>query len=76
MINPKAQCPNNPTHNRFYTTAHVQEEWEVDEFGNWIASSEAIQTTHGPDTGNSWICKKCGGEAYFVDVESPSTKIG
>ena len=55
-------CPNDPSHKRFYTTAHVTEEWLVDEQGAFI---EAVDTgggeaVHGPNHGNSWTCAECG----------------
>lgn len=60
----KATCPNNPSHQRFVTTAHVMQEWVVDKNGNFIeASQPSIQTTHGPDPENVWNCYECGSQA-------------
>lgn len=61
----KATCPNDPTHKRFVTGAHVAEDWVVDEHGNYIETNEPrdAQVTHKPDPGNTWTCKECGSEA-------------
>jgi len=58
----KAICPNSPNHKRFSTVAHVMEDWEVDENGNFVAVIESLQTDHGPDPGNVWTCLECGAE--------------
>jgi hypothetical protein len=59
----KATCPKDPTHKEFITTAHVMEDWKVDEHGNFIEQLEVIQTDHGPDPDNNWTCAICGAEA-------------
>ena len=55
-------CPNNPNHNTFITTAHVVEEWVVDEHGNFIehCGEGALETAHGPSHDNVWECASCG----------------
>lgn len=58
-----ATCPNNPAHDQFLTTAHVMEEWVVDRAGNYLDTETCMETTHGPDPDNLWICKSCGAEA-------------
>jgi hypothetical protein len=58
-----AVCPTDPTHRRFLTVAHVMEEWEVDEKGNFIQTTQSLQTDHGPDPDNIWGCVTCGAEA-------------
>lgn len=58
----KATCPNE-CKSFFVTTAHVMEEWLVDERGDWVETRETLETTHGPDTGNIWTCDKCGAAA-------------
>lgn len=63
----KATCPNNPSHNRFSTIAHVMEEWEVDESGNFVAVIDSLQTDHGPDPDNIWCCLECGAEAKVIE---------
>ena len=60
----KATCPNDPNHKNFLTVAHVTQDWEVDEEGNFIAHvTGGEQVIHGPDPGNSWTCVECGAAA-------------
>lgn len=59
----KAVCPTDSSHNRFTTTAHVMEEWEVDEDGDWVRTISTLQVMHGPDVENTWTCVACGSEA-------------
>ena len=59
----KATCPNDPEHKQFVTTAHVTEEWIVDEHGEWVRTLQSLETAHGPDSGNIWTCFLCGTEA-------------
>lgn len=61
-----AVCPKNPKHKEFLTTAHVMEEWKVDENGQFIAVVRGLQTDHGPDPGNIWTCAKCRAEAKLT----------
>jgi len=64
----KAICPTNPKHKTFITTAHVQQEWKVDEHGEFIeVVHECLDTTHGPDIGNTWSCTECFAEAIVTD---------
>jgi hypothetical protein len=63
----KATCPKNPKHRQFVTVASVLEEWVVDEHGNWISTEQALQTNHGPDSGNIWTCFICGAKARVED---------
>ncbi len=58
-----AVCSDDPSHDRFVTTAHVMQDWVVDEHGNFIRALSTLETTHGPDTGNLWTCLSCGTEA-------------
>jgi hypothetical protein len=62
----RAFCPNNAEHKRFVTTAHILEEWVVDEAGNWIKTEQALEITHGPDPYNTWVCYECGEPATVV----------
>jgi len=55
----KATCPNDPRHNRFLTTAHVSQTWEVDSEGNFSREVSTDQTDHGPDPDNEWTCAVC-----------------
>lgn len=58
-----ATCPNDPAHNRFLTTAHVVEEWEVDRNGNFSRVTQSLEVTHDPSPDNIWMCAVCGAEA-------------
>ena len=64
----KITCPEDKKHNRFGTTAHVTEEWVVDEFGLFIdvipGSSEIV---HAPDKGDLFSCLDCGADAKAED---------
>jgi hypothetical protein len=64
-----ARCPNNPTHKRFVTVAHVTEDWVVDERGNFIrvSGSTYAETVSGPNPDNTWSCLECGAEAIVTD---------
>lgn len=54
-----ASCPKNPNHKRFITTAHVVENWIVDETGGFIDNLGSIETAQDPDPGNLWACADC-----------------
>lgn len=57
----KATCPNNSKHKRFTTVAHVMQEWEVDDEGNFVKClDQCMQVEHGPDKDNMWGCVTCG----------------
>jgi hypothetical protein len=59
-----ASCPKNPEHKQFITTAHVMQDWKVDECGNFIECvDDAVETTHGPNAQTLWTCAICGAEA-------------
>lgn len=61
-----ATCPNNPSHERFYTVAHVMEEWVVDPHGEFIESGGCIEVTHPPNIDNVWVCVECGARALVT----------
>jgi hypothetical protein len=61
-----AVCPTDPEHKEFITTAHVMEDWVVDEHGSWLSTMESIQTDHGPDPDNTWYCRTCGADAIVT----------
>ena len=49
---------------KFFVIAHVAQEWEVDEKGNFLeCTNECLQVTHSPDDDDLWRCAKCGFEA-------------
>ena len=58
----KAICPKDSKHNRFIVTAHIAEEWIVNEHGGFVREYEQgiKQTIHGPDVGDMWQCVDCG----------------
>ena len=61
----KATCPNDPKHKQFVTVAVVQEDWLVDEHGDFIEVHHGSEchVSHGPDPANTWNCADCGAEA-------------
>ena len=62
----KATCPKNKKHKKFITTAHVMQEWIVDEKGNFIEvrdGGESLEITSDPHPANVWTCAICGEEA-------------
>lgn len=62
----KAICPNNPNHKKFVTSAHVVEEWVVDESGNFVEVLSTLETAHGPNPDNLWFCYECGTDAEVL----------
>ena len=62
----KAICPNNREHDRFTTTVHVMQEWEVDSKGEYLdVVDDFMQISSPPDIQNIWICSECGEQAIF-----------
>ena len=49
--------------NEFYATAHVIQDWKVDEQGNFLEDLGTAETTHAPDFEDYWACVKCGSQA-------------
>lgn len=44
----------------FYTTAHVVQEWRVDENGEYLDTAEpCLEVVAEPDDDNIWLCTKC-----------------
>lgn len=62
----RAICPIDPKHDKFYTMAHVAEEWLVDEHGDFLEVHERCETTHEPDMYNIWTCAICSATAKVV----------
>lgn len=51
---------------RFITVAHVVQEWEVDELGNFESVTEdCLEVVSDPDDGNTWTCTNCGAKAII-----------
>ena len=63
----KLRCPQNPDHKRFMTTAHVQEEWIIDENADWLETTQTLDTVAGPDPANDISCVECGCNAEVED---------
>lgn len=70
MMALKATCRNNPEHKTFHTTAHVLQEWVVDETGEFIEMVEDLEVVHWPCRGNMWSCATCGQEAKVEAVDN------
>ena len=46
---------------RFIVTAHVAENWLVDEEGTFLeATQRGVDVVHYPDDNDVWECEKCG----------------
>ena len=53
----KITCPNNKKHNRFMTTAHVTQDWIVNENGDYVkVLNECVQVDKLPEYGNLFTC--------------------
>lgn len=45
----------------FGVTAHVTQDWVVDENGEFIkTTNECTEVTHRPDDDDIWTCEQCG----------------
>lgn len=59
---PKCGCE------KFFVTAHVTQDWEVDEYGNWVSTiQDCVEVTHFPDEDDNWECAECGHNAAGSD---------
>lgn len=63
----RAICPKDPNHKRFATVAHVMEEWEVNEHGDWMQTLDTLETSFPPNPENTWTCRDCGEEAKVIN---------
>lgn len=62
-----AQCPKDKSHSRFRTSAHVSQDWEVDNDGGWVNTIvECLEVTHDPHPDNLWLCLQCGERADIL----------
>lgn len=64
---------------RFAVTAHVTQDWIVDEYGDWDETiNDCVEVTHHPDDDDVWCCAKCGMEYpsgepfYFIFGSDPA----
>jgi ribosomal protein L37AE/L43A len=70
------RCPN-CGNNKFIVTAHVVQEWIVDEAGYFIeCESECLDVIHSPDDEDIWQCSKCGYENTGVVFETHINNVG
>ena len=68
-VNLKVECTKNKAHKRFLTTAHVMQEWVVDEYGEYIRTTrngQCLEVTAEPDPDNAWTCEICGADAQIT----------
>jgi len=64
----KVTCPKNKKHKKFYVTAHVTEDWFVDNKGNWERTVPGGETiVHAPDSQDLYTCAECGEAAEVRD---------
>lgn len=53
-------CPNCGSHS-FIVTAHVVQEWVVDENGDFLRCiDECVEVLHQPNDDDIWSCNNCG----------------
>lgn len=46
--------------NHFFVSAHVVQDWKVDENGNFLETiNECSEVTHTPDDEDIWTCSNC-----------------
>ena len=66
--NMRVRCKKSLAHDHFITTAHVVEEWEVDDQADFISTSTTIETTHAPNEDNVFSCMACNSDCEVVDI--------
>lgn len=68
-MNIKAVCTKDVSHKRFSVTAHVTQDWIVDEAGNHEETTDdCVEVTHRPDAEDVWTCTICGADAKVVNI--------
>ena len=56
---------------KFLVTAHVTQDWVVDENGNFLECiDECSEVTHHPGDDDLWHCVNCGYNALASDPET------
>lgn len=68
---PKYRCPKCGGF-RFAVTAHVTQDWEVDDQGQFVrCTNDCVEVTHSPDMEDLWGCVDCGysaeGKEFLVE---------
>lgn len=62
------KCTSDFNHKKFIGTAHVTQDWELDENGNFNrAIQECVEVTHSPDKNDVITCAICGSDAVWED---------
>lgn len=60
----KIICSNNPNHDKFAVTVQVAQDWEVDEYGNFLECiDECSEVYESPSTDHVYECMICGATA-------------
>jgi hypothetical protein len=60
----KLSCPKNKSHKCFLVTAHVVQEWVVNQNAEFEeVLDDCLEVTHRPDKDDRFICRTCGTEA-------------
>ena len=58
---------------RFYVTARIIQDWEVDKHGNFVCVIDDIDVIHYPDDADTWTCANCDydnrGSAFNIKEE-------
>ena len=56
---------------KFNVSAHVVQEWLVDENGSFIETTDdCVAVAHFPDNEDLWTCAECGYEAAGEEFEN------
>jgi len=64
----KIVCPDKPNHNRFSVTAHVTEEWIVNETGEFQeVTGSSGEVLHRPDSQDYYVCIECNTQAKVTE---------
>ena len=66
----KITCPNNKSHKKFITNAHVVQEWLVNKKGEFDkVINDCVEVTHSPNRDNSFQCNICKVEAKITFID-------
>ena len=74
------RCPN-CGNNHFYVTAHVTQDWIVDEDEDFVeCTNECGEVVHRPDDEDIWTCTECGytssGDTFnVINAENKTNKL-
>ena len=61
----KITCLKNPDHKQFVVSAHVAQEWVVDDEGQFVRVDQGSLDTcvHHPNSQDYYVCYECGEDA-------------